>query len=107
MIDPEQAARARKAYALAEALVAAGTTDPELARHLDEEGWLALAELAGQRPPSEKTRELVLELLEERQKLQAADPFACFDQERRRLERAGVDERTRAANVARTGGAGQ
>ncbi len=60
----EEAARERKAHALADRLQALGV-DSEVTPWLAEEAWEGLALLAGVRSPSWRTKELVVEALAE------------------------------------------
>ncbi len=62
----EVAARERKAHTLADQLQALGV-DSEVAPWLAEEAWESLALLTGVRPPSWRTRELVVDVLRERE----------------------------------------
>lgn len=47
-------------------------------RDLDDAGWTALETLAGVKPASPRTRQLVVERLELRERLVESDPFDCF-----------------------------
>lgn len=74
----EDAARTRKAWKLVDVLTAHGATALEAAQ-LPEEGWEALAQLAGTRPASPATRAVAVTLLEAKEAAQLRcppDPWA-------------------------------
>ncbi len=64
----EELCRERKARAIADQLQVFGC-DAASAQWLSDEAWHGFAHLAGHRPPSWRTRELVLALLVEREEV--------------------------------------
>lgn len=75
----EQRARAVKATKLLDALVGTGApVGPDVVRGLSDEAWVNAEKLAGVRPSSPATRELVAHLAQTRADLAGTDPFAGF-----------------------------
>lgn len=83
----EDSARLRKAYKLADAVSTLNVrhddyrVDAAVLANFDVAGWAILAELAGTKFPSERTQELVIDILKERELGEriAGDIFAMFE----------------------------
>ena len=71
----EARARTVKAYAIADALQTADVSAAQAAT-MHPANWPALAKAAGQRPPSPATWQLVVDILRDRESVDAADRAA-------------------------------
>lgn len=72
----EQRARAIKASALLDAIESTGVpVGPDVVRVMSDEAWVNVEKLAGTKPASAATRELVAWLAGERVRLADSDPF--------------------------------
>lgn len=79
MAFSEDTNRALKAGRLVDTLTALDACPTAaVLRDLDDAGWTALEVLAGVKPASPRTRQLVIERLELRERFATSDPFDCF-----------------------------
>jgi hypothetical protein len=73
-------ARQRKVTAMV-SLFRSNNADYDALLHLDDTGWSAAAQLVGSKPPSEKTKQMVIETMRstgETRAKYADDPFRGF-----------------------------